>query len=306
MHGTYRMHVERDAGLRTVRFAQPRLPRSPWRAILRLSSCLAIGAGLALVPANPFKAERRLAQQVVVLPATPKPFKSAARAPLPATPAEIAPAAPPARSITLAAAVEPVPQLAPAAPVVLEVAAVPTPPAFVVPPAAPRRASAALPAAAPRREPAALSPLRRVDIAQLTDRASQPLHVPQLREPGLVAGAAATLVAKVDAMQVPLPAPPQLAREERAALLAEAPSEMTVRAGADAVGKVAFRMSETGTIDVQLSGLLDLVADRMTPEEYTRLRGAAAAGTYVPLDRLRAIGLSVRYDPVYDELDLSA
>ena len=34
--------------------------------------------------------------------------------------------------------------------------------------------------------------------------------------------------------------------------------------------------------------------------------GAAAAGTYVPLDRLRAIGLSVRYDPVYDELDLSA
>ena len=65
-------------------------------------------------------------------------------------------------------------------------------------------------------------------------------------------------------------------------------------------------MSDARTIDVQLSGLLDIVADRMAPEDYGRLRTSDAAGEFVPLDALRAIGISVRYDAVYDELDLSA
>ena len=114
------------------------------------------------------------------------------------------------------------------------------------------------------------------------------------------------LAAKIDAMQVTLPAPPRLSDRERATLLAEAPAEMTVRVGDEAVGAVAFRMSDARTIDVQLSGLLDIVADRMAPEDYGRLRTSDAAGEFVPLDALRAIGISVRYDAVYDELDLSA
>ena len=155
--------------------------------------------------------------------------------------------------------------------------------------------------------PASLpSPPRAVDVAQISEAAGRALHVPQLHEPGLAAGGGLLLAAKIDAMQVTLPAPPRLSDRERATLLAEAPAEMTVRVGDEAVGAVAFRMSDARTIDVQLSGLLDIVADRMAPEDYGRLRTSDAAGEFVPLDALRAIGISVRYDAVYDELDLSA
>jgi len=286
--GTHRMQV--GGGLDAP---APRA-RSP-RNALRLSSCLTLGA-LALLPANAFPTHDPAARAVVVL-AEPRPIEVAAglRAPPGLAPSEVAPVPVAPRLLPgarlAAPTVEPVRE---AVPPVLAVAPTPPKPAFVVPPVAARSLASAL------------QPARKVDIAQVTDTAPQPLHVPQLREPGLAAGTAGTLVAKVDAMQVPLPAAPRLTGEERAVLLAEAPAEMTVRAGADAVGTVAFRMTEAGTIDVQLSGLLDLVADRMAPEEYTRLRGAAAADSYVPLDQLRAVGLSLRYDPVYDELDLSA
>ena len=251
-----------------------------------------LGAGIALVPANPYPAEDRMAQQVVLLT---RPSVAALRAPSPertkARPSD-RPAPLPRSPVAPLLAVPVAPEPTPAPPVLAVVATAPVP-AFVAP-------------AAPREERAAAPPLRPVDVAQVAEEMPRTLHVPQLREPGLVAGSPPTLAAKVDAMQVPLPAPPQLAREERAALLAEAPSEMTVRLGGEAVGKVAFRSTETGSIDVQLSGLLDLVAHRMAPEEYTRLRASAAASSYVPLDQLRAIGLSLRYDAVYDELEISA
>lgn len=69
---------------------------------------------------------------------------------------------------------------------------------------------------------------------------------------------------------------------------------------------VAIRISQINTVDVQLAGLLEMMADRFAPEEFARLRDSAAAGTYVPLDELRAAGLGLRYDPVYDELVVGA
>ena len=49
------------------------------------------------------------------------------------------------------------------------------------------------------------SPAWKADIAQITEGQAETPFVPQLHEPGLVAGAGNTLVAKVDAMQVYLP-----------------------------------------------------------------------------------------------------
>lgn len=77
---------------------------------------------------------------------------------------------------------------------------------------------------------------------------------------------------------------------------------MTSRVGASALGKVDFRMSDAHTIDVKLSGLLDLLAGHYDAAEFARLRSSAAADAYVSVDQLRALGLTVRYDPAYDEL----
>lgn len=106
-------------------------------------------------------------------------------------------------------------------------------------------------------------------------------------------------------MQVTLPPPPRLRDAERAALLVEAPTQMLVRIGDSALGEVAFRMTDASTIDVQLAGLLDLLADRFDSSEFERLRDSAAADTFVGFDQLRAIGLNLRYDPIYDELRIT-
>lgn len=178
-------------------------------------------------------------------------------------------------------------------PPALTVAKTALPLALVTPPATPSLA---------RQTPA---PMRAVDIAQIDAGRAQGVRVPQLHEPGLVPGGP-NLADKTAAMQVALPPPARLSQQELALLQADAPSKMTVRLGEQAVGEVAFRMSENRTIDVQLSGILDVLSDRFAPEDFARLRGAAAADSYVPLDTLRSVGLGLRYDPVYDELRVSA
>lgn len=225
---------------------------------------------------------------------------------LPAAPAEltVAPAPGPVPSVTPPAAIQlallakarrpkeiegaGAPAIVLADPPALAAAPVPRPLPVVTPPAAPTLAA----------------PLRRVDIAQIGENTGG-VRVAQLHEPGLVPGGP-TLADKTAAMQVVLPPPARLSEQELALLQGDAPAELTVRIGREAMGKVAFRMSESRTIDVQLSGLLDVLADRFAPEDYARLRSAAAADSFVPVDNLRSIGLGLRYDPVYDELRVSA
>jgi hypothetical protein len=168
-------------------------------------------------------------------------------------------------------------------------------------PAAAQLAVAVLPPPAPATPSVDLRP---VDIAQISDREVRSLNVPQLREPGLASGAPG-LAARIAAMQVtPLP-PVRLRDSDRAALLAEAPTRMTVRIGGAALGQVDFRMSDARTIDVSLGNLLDLLAGHYDAAEFDRLRNSAAADAYVSFDQLRALGLNLRYDPVYDELRIS-
>lgn len=152
----------------------------------------------------------------------------------------------------------------------------------------------------PARSSAAWSPAM---IEQLSDPAQSSVQMAQLHEPGV--GAPVTLSDRVASMQVPLPPPPRLTGEERAALLAGSPDDLIVRLGEVEVGKVPFRMTDMRIITVQLSGLLDLVEGTMEPADYSRLRNSPAANTFVPIDQLRDAGIGVRYDPVYDELRLS-
>ena len=147
--------------------------------------------------------------------------------------------------------------------------------------------------------------IRAVDIAQIDAGRAPSVRVPQLHEPGLTPGGP-SLADKTAAMQVLLPPPARLSRQELALLQSDAPSRMTIRLGEEAVGQVAFRMNENRTIDVQLSGILDVLSDRFASEDFARLRESAAADSYVPLDTLRSVGLGLRYDPVYDELRVSA
>src|SRR5687767_1454462 len=68
VHGTYR--ASDDCSFGDV--AVPGGRSQSWRNVLRLSGCLLVGTGVALVPANPFRAKDRMAQQVVVLAVNPR------------------------------------------------------------------------------------------------------------------------------------------------------------------------------------------------------------------------------------------
>lgn len=228
--------------------------------------------------------------------------------PLPQVPGAIAGAPPPTpggvpRPVVIEAAIVPdIPRIA--------IAPLPRPPLAVslpdpdpapslamaeTPPSAPPAASPSPPVAAPRK----------VDVVQIAESEIHPPRVPQLHEPGLAVGAGETLATKIAAMQVTPPPPVRLRDSDRARLLAEAPTNMILRIGDSALGKVDFRMTDAHGIDVKLSGLLDLLAGHYDAAEFVRLRASAAADAYVSFDQLRALGLSVRYDPIYDELRIN-
>lgn len=134
--------------------------------------------------------------------------------------------------------------------------------------------------------------------------ALRPVDIEQIAQPE-VAGTMLDDPAFTEKAQIAQLSVPRAVERELALLQEDAPAEVAVRLGDRTLGKVAVRVSQINTIDVQLAGLLELVADRFEPEEFARLRGSAAADSYVPLDRLRAVGLGVRYDPAYDELVVS-
>jgi hypothetical protein len=320
MHGTFRSHVEDGRGV-TVRFAMP-VSDSPsasrkWRAKLAalLAGCCVAALPPVSLPTASRDAESRpsvrpkravhAASIRVVLPA---PVELEAKAPQPVTLSPhartilVAPTLP--SQATGAAAVETVAN--PEIPK-FEIAPLAAPPVAVIVPDFPslpviddRSATAPVAGA----DGPATRVLRPVDVEQVADSEERSLRVPQLNEPALAVGVP-VLSARIAAMQVtPLP-PARLRDSDRAVLLAEAPTRLTLRIGKSSLGKVDFRMSEGRTIDVKLSGLLDLLAGQYDAAEFARLRTSAAADAYVSFDQLRALGLNVRYDPVYDELRIN-
>lgn len=293
MHGTFHAHIERGA-VTTVSFGAlaPTPRRYEWRstlAVLLAGCCVAAfpvsvarSPLIELRPAAPSQepSPRPIATSRHAAPTRPTPKPHADRA--------IGPEPQP-QTIRIA-----LPPLAPAAVKIPAVAAVPAP------------TSPTVVAVSPVTEPAAAAPAPRpVDIAQISDSDVHSLNIPDLHEPGLAAGGGPELSAKIAAMQVtPLP-PVRLRDSDRAVLLAEAPTQMTVRIGATALGQVDFHMTDARTIDVKLGNLLDLLSGQYDAAEFARLRASAAADAFVSFDQLRALGLNVRYDPVYDEVRIN-
>jgi len=113
-----------------------------------------------------------------------------------------------------------------------------------------------------------------------------------------------SFAAASEAMQVA----PELALAKmergRVAMLAMAPARLTLRAGDGAAGDVAVAMVSDDTIAVRLADLLDIVGPRMDADHLASLRASSAAQSFVTLDQLRAVELTISYDPVYDELRL--
>lgn len=93
---------------------------------------------------------------------------------------------------------------------------------------------------------------------------------------------------------------------DREIFLAEAPQVLMVRLGGQAIGQVALQVTDTRAIAVQVGQLLDLIAGRYEQSEFAQLRQSDAASSFVTLDQLRAAGIDVQYDAVYDELRLDA
>ncbi|MBO0749801.1 MAG: hypothetical protein J2O44_05155, partial [Porphyrobacter sp.] len=308
MHGTFRSQIERGT-VTTVRFDVPARAfpgRREWPSTLAalLAGCCIAGLPSELPMHGAAPALLLPRQKPEAAPASAehrRPSRSAyARAVAPAI-ARVADepvirfVLPPATPVSVA-----IPTVAPQ---VAEAANEPLPPSQGAttavtadsPPEPPQLAAAEPPApAAPPMDTAPVA-LRPVDIAQISDSELRSLRTPQLHEPGLAVGDEGTLAARVAAMQV-TPLPPVRVRDsDRAALLAEAPTRMTVRIGDSALGQVDFRMSDTRTVDVQLAGLLDLLAGHYDAAEFARLRTSAAADAYVSFDQLRGLGLNVRY-----------
>jgi hypothetical protein len=212
-------------------------------------------------------------------------------------------------AVQVAATVEPIDPIVVPLPAAAPIAAIPTVAVTPLPRPAtaidlPKPALASLAVPVPSPPPAESNPLRVVDIAQLSDSEMPSLHVPQMLEPGAGNGNS-SLSAKVAAMQVTPPPPVRIPDTERASLLAEAPTQMMVRIEGAALGKVDFQVAQDRTIAVNLGELLDLLAAHFDASEFARLRNSAAADAYVSFDKLRSIGLTARYDPVYDEVRIT-
>jgi hypothetical protein len=164
--------------------------------------------------------------------------------------------------------------------------------------------TAELPLPLPPEPPEApvLAVLRPVDVEQIAQAGEQSPEIAQIDDPE----PASALPERAEKTQIAQLSVPRAVERELALLQEDAPAEVAVRFGDRTVGKVAIRVSQINTIDVQLSGLLDVMADRFTPEAFARLRNSSAADSYVSLDQLRAAGLGLRYDPIYDELVVNA
>jgi hypothetical protein len=315
MHGTFRGRIEGGAGM-MVRFDAPApVWRAPRRGRAKLVALLA-GCCVAVLPIASLPMAWRNAERQP--PARPKrTVQVETPGVVVPAPTMVSPEAPKAatstpHALTISPSREPIRLPEPQAiagvavtdiPKIDIAPSAPPPVAVELPDPASRLAVAdsSAPLPADTGAPTATT-LRPVDIEQVADSEVRSMRVPQLNEPSLAAGGEPALSIRIAAMQVtPLP-PPRLRDSDRAALLAEAPTRLTLRVGASTLGKVDFRMSDAHTIDVKLSGLLDLLAGHYDAAEFARLRSSAAADAYVSVDQLRALGLTVRYDPAYDEL----
>jgi hypothetical protein len=204
-------------------------------------------------------------------------------------------------------------------------------------------ASAPLPVAMPAAQPAGLAPLPATvsapasapEVGMNGDRGGIQQLAPRPRAPVTPGAALAPTAPAARAMAAPSPAvrapsptaaatPPAAARPAPAPLVAAAakPSpalaappaasapqirdiraQLLTRVDGRATGRLDFQQSAAG-LKVRLGSVAEVLADRIAPAELQRIRNSPAGQTWLSLAELRAQGVPISYDPVYDEFNI--
>lgn len=148
--------------------------------------------------------------------------------------------------------------------------------------------------------------LRKVDIEQISTPDLPAATAQEVQSVDVGRTVEANLASKLAMMQVSVPEHLAQREEARGKFLELSPRVLTLRIGESTLGEVEFRSEDQSTLAVSLSGILQILSDRFPPSEFNRLMASSNANTFVSLEQLRESGLTINYDPVYDELRLSA
>ncbi|BDI59568.1 hypothetical protein [Qipengyuania nanhaisediminis] len=151
-----------------------------------------------------------------------------------------------------------------------------------------------------------IEPVERAGIAPApVSRAAPPVATPTARTAPVREdiGVDDNRVDQADPGLVALPAHArtlQSSREAQIDLVAK--THLDARVNGVAVGRVDFEQ-RGATIAVRLGSVVDLLQARFTAEELSKLRSGGAIDAYLTLDQIRAAGIPINYDPVYDEIE---
>lgn len=148
--------------------------------------------------------------------------------------------------------------------------------------------------------------LRKVDIEQISTPDLPAATAQDVQSVDVGRTVEANLASKLAMMQVSVPEHLAQREEARGEFLELSPRVLTLRIGESTLGEVEFRSEDQSTLAVSLSGILQILSDRFPPGEFNRLTASSNANTFVSLEQLRESGLTINYDPIYDELRLSA
>ncbi len=83
----------------------------------------------------------------------------------------------------------------------------------------------------------------------------------------------------------------------------ETHDQLLTRVDGKAAGELDFRQTPTGLL-VRLGSIVEVLSDRYERTQIERIRASAAGDIYLSLPDLKAQGIPISYDPVYDEFNI--
>lgn len=121
---------------------------------------------------------------------------------------------------------------------------------------------------------------------------------------GLAAAAAPPVAAQVSGASAPrLPSPAAAAAPVVPALVVD--SRLPAMLNAQMAGWLEFRQT-LGGLHIRIGSLLELLKDRFSASEWSRLASGPAADMHLSLNELRRAGIPLAYDPMRDVFELDA
>ncbi len=101
----------------------------------------------------------------------------------------------------------------------------------------------------------------------------------------------------------PRPARPQPGTASAIIAQIDSKAQLLTRVDGKTAGAVDFQQTATG-LKVRLGSIVEVLADRYDPAQLARIRGSAAGQAWLSLAELKAQGIPISYDSVYDEFNI--